>query len=76
MSISEKPSEETKEKLDELAKKSEFLEGVGVELGSVDYYNIWLDYFYKKEYEKAKGTFGLSAFLPDRQAGIHPTAAT
>ena len=53
LSITEKPSEETKEKLDELAEKSAFLEGVGVELEADDYFNRGLDYGYKGEYEEA-----------------------
>ena len=57
LSITEKPSEETKKILEEFAKKSEFLEGVGVELEPEDYFNRGLDYFYKGEYEKAKEEF-------------------
>ena len=57
LSITEKPSEETKDKLDELTKKSEFLEGVGIELEAEDYLNRGLDYYYKDEYEKAKEAY-------------------
>jgi tetratricopeptide (TPR) repeat protein len=57
LSATEKPSEKTKEKLDELAKKLEFLEGVGVELKAEDYFNRGLDYYYKGEYKKAKEEF-------------------
>ena len=66
LSITEKPSEEANEKLDELAKKSEFLEGVGVKLKPEDYVNLGLDLFYKEEYEKAEKAFGKATELkPD-----------
>lgn len=66
LSITEKPSGDTKEKLDELTKKSEFLEGVGVKLEPEDYFNLGLDLFYKEEYEKAKDAFGKAIKLkPD-----------
>ncbi len=43
--------------MDELAKKSEFLEGVGIGLEAEDYFNRGLDYGYKEEDEKAKEAF-------------------
>ncbi len=64
--ISEKLPEETKEKLDEVAKKSEFLEGIGVELGPEDFFNRRLDYSFKGEYKKANEEFAKATRLkPD-----------
>jgi tetratricopeptide (TPR) repeat protein len=66
LSITEKPSGETKEKLDELTKKEEFLEGVGVELEAEDFLNRGLDYYYKNDYENALEAFGKATGLkPD-----------
>ncbi|MGR3292715.1 MAG: tetratricopeptide repeat protein, partial [Candidatus Scalindua sp.] len=66
LSITEKPPEETKEKLDELTRKSEFLEGVGVELNPEDYNKRGLDYYFKGQYKKAKDAFEKAAELkPD-----------
>ncbi len=57
MSTTEKPSEEAKKELDELTRKSEFLEGVGVELKPEDYFNLGVDYYYKEAYGKSKEAF-------------------
>jgi tetratricopeptide (TPR) repeat protein len=66
LSITEKPSGETKDKLDEFTKKSEFLEGVGVELDPDNYINRGLDYYYKGEYKKAEEVFVKATVLkPD-----------
>ncbi len=68
--ITEKPSEERKLKLDDIAKKSEFLEGVGVEPEAEDFINRGLDHFYKQEYEKAKVAFERAVKLDPNNADI------
>jgi tetratricopeptide (TPR) repeat protein len=51
--ITEKPSKALKDKVDELAKKIDFLEDVGVTLTAEDYLTQATDYFYDEQYEEA-----------------------
>ena len=55
--ITENPSEELKEKFDELATKLEVIETLGVSLKSEDYFNRGVDFFYKIQYELALKAF-------------------
>lgn len=50
LSLTEKPSEEIKEKLDEYARRIELLEMFGIPLKSEDYVNLGRDLFYKGKY--------------------------
>ena len=55
--ITEKPSEEIKQKLDDYARRVEFLETFGVPLKLEDYYSRGLDFYYKGKYELALVAF-------------------
>jgi tetratricopeptide (TPR) repeat protein len=67
--LPEVPSNEIKNKLDEFAKKIEFLEAFGVPLKTEDYFSRGADFYYKGDYEHALEAYEKAIELKPDYAG-------